>query len=430
MPAHRILFVDDEPNTLSSFRRIFFREEDIEVFTARSAGDALKILEYNDISLVISDMKMPGVDGNNFLKYTKDKYPQMLRIMITAYADLQATLDAVNNGEVYRFLTKPWNDNDLRVTILKALEYSDLKKRNEEMSKIIWKKNRELTRLNQNLAETVKSKTAQLENAVEQLKKVNTVFKRNFEESINLLTGIISLFKKDLAAHSKRVAILADSLCDALKIEKEEKDTIVYAALLHDIGLLTTVGEAKYFDTEKSDEEHKKQYVYHPILGEKIIGSMSALKGIASLIRSHHEEYNGTGFPDRLRNGHIPRGSQVIKICSDYDELIFDQGIRPDEAIQEIKDNSYRSYDLNLVEKFIPILSKSTVPQHSPVKRVMVKDLQPGMYLMDEIYLENGVLLIPRGVIIDKPTKKRLDTFSTLLRQDRMVEIKSMNHQT
>ena len=148
MVKHKVLFVDDEVNALSAFKRLFFNNDDIDIFTASGGTEGLKILGLNDIDLVISDMKMPELNGSDFLKYVKNKYPQVLRIMLTAYADISSALDAINKGEVYRFLTKPWNDVDLKITILNALEYSDLKKRNEDMSKVIWRKNRDLTVLN------------------------------------------------------------------------------------------------------------------------------------------------------------------------------------------------------------------------------------------------------------------------------------------
>ena len=88
MVQHKILFVDDEVNALSSFKRLFFVDNDIDVYTAKNGPEALKILNYNEIDLVVSDMRMPQLNGNDFLQYLKDKYPNILRIMLTAYADV------------------------------------------------------------------------------------------------------------------------------------------------------------------------------------------------------------------------------------------------------------------------------------------------------------------------------------------------------
>ncbi len=425
MVKHKILFVDDEVNTLSAFKRIFFNHDELEIFTARDGVEGLKILGLNnDIDLVISDMRMPQLKGSDFLTYVKDKYPNVLRIMLTGYADMSTTLEAINKGEVYRFLTKPWNDDDLKITVLKSLEYADLRKRNEEMSKIIWRKNRELKMLNESLEDKVTKRTSQLEKAIEKLKEMTEVLKQNFQEVIVLLTGIISLFHKDLAAHSKRVAGLAETLCNKLAIDNEEKEIIIQAAFLHDIGLVGASEEIYSGNIDKLDEKSRNFYLYHPVIGEKIVGAVKTLRKIARIIRFHHEEYNGTGFPDKLRNGRIPLGAQIIKIASDFDDFRFKRGLSIDDALKAIKEGSYKSYDPDIVNTFMKIQSDSSTQQKSPITRIKVKDLQPGMYLIDEITLENGVLLVPKGVLIEEVILKKIKTFSSLLRLDREVEIK------
>jgi len=424
---HKILFVDDEVNALSAFKRLFFIDNDIEVYTAKTGTEALKILGCNEIDLVVSDMRMPQLSGNDFLKYIKDKYPNIMRIMLTAYADVPTTLDAINKGEVYRFLTKPWNDEELKMTVQNALAYLELKRRNEELSKVIWNKNRELSVLNKNLENKVRQRTARLEKLNDQLQLMNEILKQNFDEVIHLLIGTISLIHKDLAAHSKRVAHLSRLLCDEIGLEEDLKKLISHAAFLHDIGLLGASDHIYAMEIEKLDDNSRNFYLYHPVIGEKLIGSVKTLRRIAKLIRSHHEEYNGTGFPDKLRGARIPLGSQIIKITSDYDNLLFKKGFSSEESLNQIKARSYKSYDTDLINSFEKTVSKTNVPQHRPVRRVMVKDLQVGMYLLDEITLENGVLLVPKGIIIDETIKRKLETFCSLLRVDRKVEIKYLD---
>jgi response regulator RpfG family c-di-GMP phosphodiesterase len=421
---HKILFVDDEINTLSAFKRLFFNENDIEVFTASNGAEGLKILGYNEIDLVISDMKMPQLSGNEFLKYVKDKYPGALRIMLTAYADIPATLDAINNGEVYRFLTKPWNNEDFRITVLKALDYLDLKKRNEELSKIIWRKNRELTVLNENLEVKVKQRTVQLETAIDKLRKISEIFRENFHEIVILLTGTIALFNKELASHSKRVAGLVESLTGELVIEKEEREVIIHSAFLHDLGLIGAPEDTQTTDYDHMSEDAKNYYLYHPIIGEKLVGSVKTLSQMAKTIRSHHEEYNGSGFPDKLRGALIPLGAQIIKIASDYDNLVFRKGKGHEEAVKLVKEESYKSYSPDILTAFIKVVTKCGGQPQTQVIRVKVRDLKPGMYLLDEINLENGVLLVPKGVVVTESITKKIITFNTLLRLDREVEIK------
>lgn len=133
-----ILFVDDEENILSSLVRLF-RKEDYEVLTATSGADGLKIMESRDISLVISDHRMPGMTGVDFLARVKDISPDTIRIMLTGYADLEAAISAINKGEVYRFISKPWNDEELKLTVRQSLDYRDLVLKNRSLTRTVKK---------------------------------------------------------------------------------------------------------------------------------------------------------------------------------------------------------------------------------------------------------------------------------------------------
>lgn len=134
--GREILFVDDEKNILNSLTRLF-RNERYKIFTALSGEQGLKIIEENEISLVVSDQMMPGMTGLDFLAKIKDLSPDTIRIMLTGHADLNATIAAINKGEVYRFITKPWNEDELLLTIRQSLECRDLTLENKSLSRKI-----------------------------------------------------------------------------------------------------------------------------------------------------------------------------------------------------------------------------------------------------------------------------------------------------
>jgi response regulator RpfG family c-di-GMP phosphodiesterase len=133
-----VLFVDDEENILSALVRLF-RKEDYELFTATSGAEGLKMVEEREISLVISDQRMPGMTGVDFLARVKEISPDTVRVMLTGYADLEATIAAINKGEVYRFITKPWNDEDLKLTVRQSLDYRDLVLKNRSLTRAVKK---------------------------------------------------------------------------------------------------------------------------------------------------------------------------------------------------------------------------------------------------------------------------------------------------
>jgi len=144
--AYRILFVDDEPNVLSALRRIF-RRENYHIDTAMSGAEALQLLKEHPYQLVISDYKMPGMNGAELLKRIKALHPATIRIMLTGEADTGAVLGAINDGAVYKFILKPWNDDDLRITVGLALEQYDLIEKNKKLRQENSNKNKEIKSL-------------------------------------------------------------------------------------------------------------------------------------------------------------------------------------------------------------------------------------------------------------------------------------------
>jgi len=125
MTQHSILIVDDEPHVLKAFQRVL-RREPYTLMTAQGGEEGLTLLEAREVSLVISDYNMPGMNGLDFLKTVKQLYPHILAIMLTGQAEIQIAVQAINEAGVYKFIQKPWDDNDLKVTILRAVESMDL----------------------------------------------------------------------------------------------------------------------------------------------------------------------------------------------------------------------------------------------------------------------------------------------------------------
>jgi two-component system response regulator HupR/HoxA len=132
--TYKILIVDDEPANLRSLERLF--REDYEVLTAGSGAEALKLLEQHEIALLITDQRMPEMTGIELLKATVPLRPRMVRIVLTGYTDVDALVEAINCGQVYRYATKPWNNDELRLTVKRALEHYETNKQRYELALI------------------------------------------------------------------------------------------------------------------------------------------------------------------------------------------------------------------------------------------------------------------------------------------------------
>ncbi len=159
---HTVLLVDDEQNILNSLRRLL-RKEPYQLLTSTSAEEAFDLLAKNDVQLIISDNRMPGMDGIEFFARVKEKYPDIIRIILTGYTDVDAITESINKGHIYKFFLKPWNDHNLKLEIRKALEQYDLIQDNIRLDKKVIEQNRKLKEMNEHLEDLVRERTRELE---------------------------------------------------------------------------------------------------------------------------------------------------------------------------------------------------------------------------------------------------------------------------
>lgn len=129
--TYKILIVDDEPANLRTLARLF--RDGYEILTAGSGVEALQLLQQHDVALLITDQRMPGMTGIELLKQTVVLRPRVVRIILTGYTDINALVEAINCGHVYRYVTKPWNNDDLRLIVTRALEHFETNKRRVEL---------------------------------------------------------------------------------------------------------------------------------------------------------------------------------------------------------------------------------------------------------------------------------------------------------
>ncbi len=153
----KLLCVDDEQNVINALKRLFF-DSDYTIFSATSGQEGLDILERENVQIVISDYRMPNMNGVEFLKEVCKHWSQTVRIVLSGYADTTSVVEAINEGQIYKFVPKPWNDEELKVTISNAVERYFLVKKNTELNNELREKNEELTRLNKQLMKSLEEK--------------------------------------------------------------------------------------------------------------------------------------------------------------------------------------------------------------------------------------------------------------------------------
>ncbi|MBI1834670.1 MAG: response regulator [Burkholderiales bacterium] len=330
-----MLCVDDEPNILSSLRRLF-RGKGYDVIVANSGQEGLETLEVEKVDLVISDMRMPIMDGAAFLEKVRARWPDLIRILLTGYADMQSTIDAINRGEIYRYITKPWDDNDIVLVVREALERKDLEREKNRLEDLTARQNEELKELNANLEHKVLQRTKELRSAHDQLIGANEKLRNSFLTSIKVFSSVIEMRGGKLTGHSRLVADLARKIAHKMSLNARDSQDIFIASLLADIGKLGFSDELINTPISQLAPEQLRDFYKHAIRAEQLLMPLDDLHNAARIIRSQHERYDGHGLPDGLSGDAIPLGSRILGLANDYLQLqngIFSpKRLFPDDA--------------------------------------------------------------------------------------------------
>ena len=392
----RLLLVDDEPSILSSLRRLL-RPTGYLVLTAESGAAGLAMLEREPVDLVISDMRMPEMDGAHFLEQVRQRWPDTMRLLLTGYSDINSTVDAINRGEIYRYIAKPWDDSELLLTLREALEQRRLVAENKRLLALTQRQNEQLQELNEGLERKVAQRTVELEQVNGFLNLANQQLKRNFLVSIKMFTGLMELRGGVMAGHSRRVGELARRLAEECGLEERERDELFLAGLLHDIGKIGLSDTVLSRPVSTLSGAHMTEYRRHAANGETALMPLEELREAARLIRSHHEQYGGQGFPDGLQGNKIPLGSRILAIVNDYDGFqlgtLTEKPLSGEQALAMLRQFAGKRYDPQLVEVFAALLEKIHVTQ-SGERLVAATQLKAGMVLMRDLVGENGALLL------------------------------------
>jgi response regulator RpfG family c-di-GMP phosphodiesterase len=402
-----VLFVDDEVNILSALKRLF-RNEGYRTLTADSAQAGLVLLENEAVDLVVSDMRMPGMGGAEFLEQVRARWPDTVRLLLTGHADVSSILHAINRGEIYRYITKPWDEHEIQLIVRQALE-------RRALEGITRSQNEELLRLNATLEEKVLARTADLKKAHERLTVSNEKLRVNFLTSIKVFSSLIEMRAARLAGYSRRVADLSRKMAQKLDVNAAETQEIFIAGLLHNIGKISFSDDLLAMPVSLMRGEDLARYRKYPQRGEQLLMPLDDLRGAAAIVRAHQERFDGSGFPDNLSGMNIPLGARVVGLASDYYGLqiglLSQRSLRPDEATSAILGNPRNRHDPAVVNAFRSVMGHDVANDESGVRLVEVSDLEPGMVIARDLVMSDGFLLLSAGHVLSERLIRQIAEF-------------------
>ncbi len=405
-----LLLVDDEASILSSLRRLL-RPAGYTIHMAESGAAGLDILEREPIDLVVSDMRMPEMNGAQFLEQVRKRWPDTMRILLTGYADVGSTIEAINRGEIYRYISKPWDDNQLVLIIRDALESSRLRKENKRLLALTTAQNQELAQLNAGLEQKVAERTAEIQQVNSFLNLANDRLKQNFLVSIKVFSGLMELRGGTMVGHSRRVADLARKLAVRLELPAKEQQDVFVAALLHDIGKIGFSDGLLGRPVSRMNGEEMGAYRQHPVAGEAALMPLAELKEVARIIRAHHERFDGQGYPDGLQGAFIPLGARILSVVNDYDGMqigtLSEKRASQEDARAMLAQGRGKRYDPPVLDAFFAMIG-AQAQEVAVEKAVPAAEVRAGMVLARDFVGRDGVLLLAADYLLDAQLVKQI----------------------
>jgi putative nucleotidyltransferase with HDIG domain len=324
-----VLFVDDEVNILKALVRLF-RAEPVRVFTASSAAEALALVGAEPIQVVVSDQRMPGTTGVRLLAQVRERRPDVVRILLTGHAEIGIAVEAINYGEIFRLLTKPWNDEELRATVRQALADCAIRTEVGRLNALLQAQNSSLHEMNQSLERKVAERTSELE-------AKNRELRTAYLSTVRALSEAVDAKDPYTRGHSERVGVYASRIARELACKREFIERIYLAGLLHDIGKIG-IPDAIIGKPERLTAAEYELMKRHPEIGARILEPVAFLADIVPCVRHHHEWYDGSplGYPERLAATEIPYPSRIILVADTVEAMTSDRPYRKALPFQRV----------------------------------------------------------------------------------------------
>jgi len=399
-----LLFIDDEENILSALRRLF-RPLGYRILIANSAIKGLKMMESEEVDLIVCDMRMPEMNGDAFFEQAAEKWPDTMRILLTGYADISSTIAAINKGSIYSYISKPWNDDDIKINVKRALDQREMKAERLELMVLINQQNEELTRLNSTLEKKVTERTNKLNVTMEQLEVTHESLKRNYTDSIKAFSNIIAFRGGSAPGHARRVADMGFKLAMSMGMTKTEARDVLFAGLLNDIGRIGLSDHLVTQPFEILSVEEQAVIISHNQMAEGLLMALDLLQVAATFICARYERYDGSGGPHGLKADEIPLGTAILAVVDDYDALqkggLFADMMTAAEAMAFIVEHQGARYSPLVVTAFAKYLAIESNKRCKTTRYVVADELEPGMVLGKDLATTGGMVLLAKGHKLD-----------------------------
>ncbi|MBP5074362.1 response regulator [Pseudomonas chlororaphis] len=415
-----VLLVDEQPGVLERLRHLL-RHEPYALHLATSGAEALQIMAREPIDLLLSSARLPQMDGVTLLARVHQDYPHTTRILLTGESDLALIVKAINEGQVYRYLSKPWSDEEMLLTLRQSLAHQHSERERLRLEELIHEQNSELKTLNAALEKRVEARTAELQQTADMLDLAYEELKHSYATSTELFSLLVNQRLPPSRQTNRQIIELVRAYCKVHGVDEGGSRDLGMAAALYNIGKLGWSDSMMIAPADLLHHPERERYRDYPKQSESLLMTLEPMQDAARLILHHQEHWDGSGFPDHLKGEAIPFGSRLLKLAVDFIELqrglILERHMNSDEALVYIRKYTGRLYDPQLVEDFIQVCAvylRDVTLGDPSVKVLGSRELQEGMVLARNLNADNGMLLLNAGKVLNGPLLDKLIAYEAM----------------
>lgn len=400
-----VLFVDDEASILASLKRLV-RKKDYQSLFAASAAEGWDIMQTQTVDLVVSDMKMPQMTGAKLFAKVVLEFPDVYRIILSGYADLGSTIDAVNQGKIHRFIQKPWDNAALLEAIDEGLELVKLKKANESLKAEISAQNQQLKSVNESLEEKVNLRTRQIQVALKKMQGQNRALEKVLYNVININPYLNGEFAKKVSALARRVAIKS-------QLKDSELREVTLAGLLCEIGLMSLDPFLYNKPFDELTHQQRSEYYSQVEATTVILAPADYMSGVAAILSQQFLPWSGDGDRDAPSYTSILLGARILNIARDYwgfrYKKIKDLELSHDQVLIRMRKLMGTRYDPELIELLCQL--PEPVVDSEDKSGLRSANLEPGMKLKASLYTPDHIMLLAEGHEFTEQSIERVKQF-------------------
>ncbi len=393
-----LLLLDDEQDIINSLKRVLRKDFNIVAFTDGHA--ALEYLSSNPIDIIISDMRMPAMDGAEFFTKSREYHPDAIRILLTGFSDMDATIKAINDGGVYTYVGKPWDNQALKLLLTKASAHYRLEQESLVLNDKLLNANKKLSTFNHQLEAKVEDRTKALKTYQVKLKSIVHTQKDLLHDVLEMMSTTIEYRTGFGVGHNKRIALQSKAVARFLKLDDGTCRLVYLCALLHEIGIIGLKDE-DFSNMDFNVGKLDNAFSHHPEIGAEILGQVSRLSSLTNNILHQNENFDGTGIPKHLAGDDIPIGSRIIRVVKDFDFLIAGKENKKKVAVADAKlwlmSRVDIWYDGNVIDALFNVLNKRPDFKEDMQYSVGIDGIKIGDKLVEDLVLGNGNVMLKAG---------------------------------